>query len=92
MDISNVDLTTLSFGEIADIIKKDWGAGLTKKYGYYDNYVAPLYSINSLNDMYYFDTAFSVVSYALANYGTWKGETAKAIKKELNRRLKAHKG
>jgi hypothetical protein len=37
--------------------------------------------------MYICDDWQSVVSYFLANAGTWRGERAKAIKAELNRRL-----
>ena len=92
MDISNIDLTQLSYAEIASIIRKDWGAKLMEKPGYYDNYVRPLFSINSLDDMYGCDTAYSVVMYARSNMSGWKGETAKAIRNELTRRLKAHKG
>jgi hypothetical protein len=65
--------------EIAAEIKKDW-----KKPNYAAvPYLDALYSLNSISDNYYADTAKSVVLYFLANAGTWKGEVAKRIKAEL---------
>lgn len=51
-------------------------------------YLEAMTSLVSINDMYYYDTAYSVVAYFLANATSWKGETARNIKKELNRMLK----
>ena len=71
--------------EIAREIRKDWGAKV--------NYAAKPYldammQLNSIDDYYYFDSAKSVVLYFLCNAGTWRGETAKRIKKELNEMCK----
>jgi hypothetical protein len=66
--------------EIANDIRKDWGSKV--------NFAAKPYldamaTLNSINDMYMFDTAKSVVLYFLSNAATWRGETAKRIKAEL---------
>lgn len=47
-----------------------------------------MYSLNSVSDNYGADSGKSIVAYFLSNAATWKGETAKAIKKELNKRIK----
>jgi hypothetical protein len=54
---------------------------------YAENYVEAMESLITIDDMYYADTAKSVVSYALANLGTWRGEKARAIKAELRAML-----
>ena len=46
-------------------------------------YLSAMFSLNSINDNYYFDSAKSIVLYFLCNAGTWRGETAKRIKSEL---------
>jgi hypothetical protein len=47
-----------------------------------------MYSLNSINDDYYYDTGKSVVRYFLANAASWRGDTARAIKAELKAMLK----
>lgn len=64
---------------IAKEISKDW----QKMYFGAVPYWEAMYSLNSINDMYYNDSAKSIVLYFLANAGTWRGETAKRIKAEL---------
>jgi hypothetical protein len=39
--------------------------------------------LNSIDDKYGYDSARSIVNYFLANAGTWRGEVARRIKKEL---------
>lgn len=65
--------------EIAREIKKDWG----KPYFGAVPYLDAMSTINDISDNYYADSAKSVVMYFLANAGTWRGETARRIKKEL---------
>jgi hypothetical protein len=48
-------------------------------------------TLNTLNEMYYADSASSVVSYFLARAQTWKGPVARRVKLELNEMLKAHR-
>jgi hypothetical protein len=45
-------------------------------------------SLNSINDNYGADSGRSIVAYFLANAPTWRGPFAKAVKAELNSRLK----
>ena len=57
-------------------------------YYYAEAYVTPMKSLESMSDRFYEDSAESIVSYALANLTSWRGETARAIKAELNGMLK----
>ena len=45
-------------------------------------YLQAMYSLDSVNDSYYQDSAKSVVSYFLANASGYRGEAAKAINPE----------
>lgn len=67
---------------IASEIRKDWGA---KMYFGAKPYVDAMSTLNSINDMYFMDSAKSIVLYFLANAQTWKGETAKKVKTELKK-------
>ena len=69
--------------EIADEIVSDWSPV---------NYAAMPYlvamrELDKITDDYYADSALSVVSYFLANARTWQGETARRVKKELNKMI-----
>ncbi len=58
--------------------------GKAPSWWYYASpYVEPMLSLRTINEMYYADTAHSVVSYALSNLTNWRGEKARAIKAEL---------
>ena len=66
--------------EIAADIRKDWGAKV--------NFAAKPYldamaSLNSVDDNYGWDSGKTIVLYFLGNASSWRGETAKTIKKEL---------
>ena len=66
--------------EIARDIRKDWGS---KIYFGAKPYLDAMASLDSINDNYGLDSAKSIVLYFLGNASTWRGETAKTIKKEL---------
>lgn len=73
-----------SISLIAKEIRQDWSKV---------NYAAKPYldamgALEKITDKYYMDSGASVVAYFLANAQTWKGEKAKATKKELNKILK----
>jgi hypothetical protein len=51
-------------------------------------YVDAMLSLNSLSDSYGADSGEMIVAYALGNLQTWRGDIARAVKKELNKRLK----
>ena len=75
---------TRPLSAIASEIYKDW-----KKVNFAAKpYLEAMMSLNSIDDMYMFDTARSVVLYFLSNAKTWKGPKAKEIKAELKAMLK----
>ena len=77
--IKNKDLC-----EIARIVKQDW-----KNVNFAAvPYLQAMGMLSNMSDSYGFDGAHSIVAYFLCNASTWRGEVAKAVKKELNRRLK----
>jgi hypothetical protein len=65
--------------EIAREIKSDW----KKPYFGAVPYLDAMSTLNSINDNYIYDSGKSVVLYFLSNANTWRGETARRIKKEL---------
>ena len=65
-------------------IRADWG----KVYYGASPYLKAMSTMSSINDAYGLDTGDSVVRYFLVNAGTWRGETARRIKKELNGMLR----
>lgn len=52
-------------------------------------YLRAMTGLGDISDDYYQDTAASVVRYFLSNATTWRGETARRVKVELNALLKA---
>lgn len=74
-----------NLSEIAREIRKDW----SKVYFGAVPYLDAMSTLESINDNYYMDSGKSVVMYFLANAGTWRGEVAREIKKELNKMLKS---
>lgn len=70
--------------QIADEINGDWN----NVYFGAKPYLQAMYSLNTVNDSYYSDSARSIINYFLANASTWRGETAKRIKKELKELIK----
>lgn len=66
--------------EIAADIRKDWGAKVNFAA---KPYIDAMDSLTSINDNYGWDSGSTIVRYFLSNASTWRGETAKTIKKEL---------
>ena len=75
---------TRSLSTIATEIRKDW----KKPYFGAVPYLNAMFSLESINDKYGWDSGKSIVSYFLANAGTWRGEVARRVKKELNAMIK----
>jgi len=73
-----------SLQTIAREITVDWA----KVSPYAKPYLDAMHSLNSIKDNYYADSAKSVVLYFLSNAGSWRGETARRIKGELNAIIK----
>jgi hypothetical protein len=70
--------------DIAAIVKQDW----KKVYFGEVPYLDAMFALNSINDRYGEDSGQSIVAYFLGNAVAWRGEVARAVKAELNRRLK----
>lgn len=76
--------------EIAAEIQKDIGP--KGSWGYMASacakpYLEAMHNLATLDDKYGLDSARSIVRYFLANASTWRGETARRLKKELNNML-----
>ena len=69
---------------IAREIRSDW----KKVSPYAAPYLQAMSYLNSVDDNYIMDSGRSIVSYFLANAGSWRGETAKRIKAELKAMVK----
>jgi hypothetical protein len=74
----------MPLSSIAAIVKQDWA----KIYFGAVPYLDAMATMNSVNDAYGCDSGKSIVAYFLSNARTWKGDVAKAVKAELNRRIK----
>ncbi len=80
-------LSVIPLYHIAQIIADDWH----KPHFGAVPYLEAMQTLATMSDSYCLDSARSIVAYFLANAQTWKGETARQVKKELNRRLKEAK-
>lgn len=81
--IGNLSLLTIS--GIASVIENNW-------YPIYFGAIPYLHTMRSLftiDDAYGADSARSIVTYFLCNAQTWRGPIAKAVKAELNARIKS---
>lgn len=79
------NLKAMPLSSIADSIRDFW------KNMYFGAvpYIDAMGCLTTVNDSCGMDSGRSVVNYALANMQSFRGEEAKLIKKELQRRLKA---
>lgn len=76
------DLSGLSIDGLARMAAKDW-----KNVNYAAKpYLQAMFSLNTVDDNYGYDSGKSIVMYFLSNAASWRGETAKAVKKELKKR------
>lgn len=71
---------TRKISEIAAEIKKDWVH--TSRHA--APYLFAMSTLDTVDDMFGYDSGKSIILYFLANAQTWRGEVAKRIKKELN--------
>ena len=78
------ELLSCSLSRIALMVKADW----RNPYFGAIPYIAAMTTLHDMDDVYYADDAPSIVRYFLANAGTWRGDVARAVKRELNLRLK----
>lgn len=70
--------------EIAFEIKKDWKNPNWEAKPFLD----AMATLTSIKDNYMFDSAETVVLMFLSHAGTWRGEKAREIKKELKEMIK----
>lgn len=83
--------TTRPLYEIAEEIRQNWKKSIS---GTDLNYAAKPYleamqDLNKITDNYICDSGKSIVAYFLGNASSWRGETAKRVKAELNAMLKS---
>jgi hypothetical protein len=77
------NLKEKSLKEIAQIILRDW----SNVYFGAVPYLQVMAIMQTINDSYGYDDGHSIVTYFLSNAKGWKGDVAREVKKELNRRL-----
>jgi len=77
-----------NLSEIAKEINYDWMTNSQRIPTYALPYLVAMKSLGGIDEMYGADSGRSIVNYFLANAGSWRGEKARAIKKELNTMLK----
>lgn len=85
---NETDYSKMPISQIASVIRSDWrkqGKGI---YFGAVPYLDAMHTMDQVTDSYGADSGRSIVAYFLSNASTWKGETAKAVKKELNKRIK----
>jgi pantothenate kinase len=84
----STDFSKMSISQIASIVSKDWRAQGKGIYFGAKPYLEAMHTMNTVKDNYGLESGRSIVAYFLNNANTYKGETARAIKKELNKRIK----
>lgn len=77
-----------SLSSIAAEIKRDWSKAKGGIYFGAVPYLDAMSTMESIDDKYGYDSGESIVVYFLGNARTWKGETAKRVKAELNAMVK----
>ena len=76
---------TRSISTIAREVESDW----KEKVNFAARpYLDAMHTLTSVNDSFYADSGHSVVAYFLANASTWRGDTARRVKAELNKMVK----
>jgi len=66
--------------EVAAEVRTDW----RKPYFGAVPYLDAMGALDTMADSFYLDSADDIVRYFLANAHTWRGETARRVKAELN--------
>ena len=84
MATKKTNIESRSLSVIAAEVRKDW----KKPYFGAVPYLQAMMCLDKITDNYGFDTGKSIVLYFLANAGTWRGEVARRVKKELNAKAK----
>ena len=82
---TKMDLTGKPISDLARIIRADWA----NVYFGAKPYLSAMRGIETINDAYGCEDGRVQVLYFLSNATTWRGDVARQVKAELNRRLKA---
>jgi hypothetical protein len=83
----SIDLANEPIYRLAALIRADWSQqGKGVNYAAVP-YLDAMHSLTNVNDMYGADSGDMIVAYFLSNASSWRGETAKAVKAELRRRI-----
>lgn len=85
MQNTQQDLSQLTISQIAHVIEKDW----TNVNFAARPYLQAMKQVSRIDQQYGQDSVHSIVLYFLSNAASWKGETARRVKAELNKRVKA---
>lgn len=80
----STDYSQMSLSGIASIVRRDW----RDIYFGAKPYLQAMATLDSIDDKYGMDSGRSIVAYFLSNARGWKGDVAREVKKELNKRLK----
>jgi hypothetical protein len=73
--------------EVAAEIKRDYRSQGKPLYFAAVPYVEAMGQMDGMSDRFYEDSAVSVVTYAVSNLGSWRGEVATRVKAELKAAL-----
>jgi hypothetical protein len=79
-------LDKMSISMLADIVRHHWKP---KVYFGAVPYLDAMRSLEKITDTYGCDKGTEIVNYFLCNATTWRGDVARAVKTELNRRVKS---
>lgn len=80
-------MKTKTISELATIIRKDWTKMYFGAVPYWEA-MTVCYQVDPKQWQFGWDSGKSIILYFLSNARTWKGETARAVKAELKRRIK----
>jgi len=81
-----------TLGELARMIRRDLAEQGKEMYFGAVPYIDAMSTMDSIDDRFGEDSGQSIVAYALGNLQTYRGPKARAIKAELNKRLKEKMG
>lgn len=87
-DLNATPLKTFDDVALVQLIRADWTNVYFGAVPYLDALEDLAYSGKGIGAAYYADAPGSVPLYFLSNAASWKGETARAVKAELKRRVK----
>jgi len=79
----------MALNEIASVIYDDHRSQGKPIYFGAKPYLEAMTTLRDISENYGLDSGSYIVAYLLGNLQTWRGEVAKAEKKELKRRLKS---